>query len=196
MKNAFTYQRIVSYVVDIILIGIISSLITFWIPESETYKKAIESQNEYFEDYQNKEIEINEYVDKMYQTYYTLEKETIIKSVITIIITFAYFATYAYYNNGQTLGKKLMHIKVVNEDGQDVTHLQMALRTLIINECFLSIVSVIMLFFIKSNQYLYTVGLVGFMQSIIVIICLLMIIIRKDKRGLHDLLCKTKVIEM
>lgn len=195
MKNAFTYQRVVSYLLDIIIVGIFSTLITFWIPETETYKNAIKNQKEYYEEYQNKEIEINEYVDKIYQTNYVLEKETAIQSIITIVITFAYFATFAYYNNGQTFGKKIMHIKVVNEDNKEVTHLQMILRTLIINECFLSSVSVIMLFFIKSNQYLYTVGLVSFIQSLIVIISLLMVIIRKDKKGLHDMLCKTKVVE-
>lgn len=193
MKNAFTYQRVTAYLIDIILIGILSTLITNWIPESETYKNVIKNQNEYYEEYQNKEIEINEYVDKMYETYYTLDKETVIQSMVTVVITFAYFATFAYYFGGQTLGKKLLHIKVVNEDGKDATHLQLALRALIINECFFSIVSLIMLFIIKSNQYLYTVGLVNLIQSLIVIISLLMIIIRNDKKGLHDIL---KVVEV
>lgn len=196
MKNAFTYQRIVSYIIDIVLVGIVATLITFWIPQSETYKKAIEDQNEYTEQYTNKEIDIDEYVDKYYESRYVTEKETIMQSIITVVITFGYFATFAYYNNGQTLGKKIMHIKVVNEDDKEVSHLQLALRALIINECFFSIVSIIMLMFIKSDQYLYTVGVVGTIQSMIVFISLLMIIIRKDKRGLHDILCKTKVVEV
>jgi len=196
MKNAYTYQRVVSYLIDLILVGIISTLITFWIPESETYKKAIDNQKEYLEQYDNNEIEINEYVDKVYETHFVLEKETIIQSIITVVITFAYFATFAYCNDGQTLGKKLMHIKVTNEDDREATHLQLALRALIINECFFSTISIIMLLFIKSNQYIYTVGLVGIIQSMIVFISLLMIIIRKDKKGLHDILCKTKVVEV
>ena len=193
MKNAFTYQRVVAYLIDIIIVGIITSLLTFWIPQSEKYESAIKEEEEYFELYTDKKIEINEYVDKVYETRYVLEKETVFSSIVSIVITFAYFATFQYYN-GQTLGKKLMHIKVVSCDEKEVTHLQLAIRALIINECLFGIVSTIMLFIIKSDQYLYTVGLVEFIQVIIVIISLLMIVVRNDKKGLHDILCKTEVV--
>ena len=193
MKNAFTYQRVVAYLIDIIIVGIITSLLTFWIPQSEKYESAIKEEEEYFELYTDKKIEINEYVDKVYETRYILEKETVFSSIVSIVITFAYFATFQYYN-GQTLGKKLMHIKVVSSDEKELTHLQLAIRALIINECFFGIVSTIMLFLIKSDQYLYTVGLVEFIQVIVVFISFLMVVVRKDKKGLHDILCKTKVV--
>lgn len=193
MKNAFTYQRVVAYLIDIIIVGIITSLLTFWIPQSEKYESAIKEEEEYFELYTDKKIEINEYVDKVYETRYILEKETVFSSIVSIVITFAYFATFQYYN-GQTLGKKLMHIKVVSSDEKELTHLQLAIRALIINECFFGIVSTIMIFLINSNQYLYTIGLVEFIQVIVVFISFLMVVARKDKKGLHDILCKTEVV--
>lgn len=196
MNNAFTYQRVTAYLVDIILIGIIVTLFTFWIPESEKYKAAMKEKDEISDLYVNKEIDTNEYIDSMYAARYVIEKEIVVKSIITIVVTFAYFATFAYYNNGQTLGKKLLHIKVVNNDGKEASHLQLALRTLIINEVFFSTVSVIMLFFIKSDQFFYTIGLVELVQSLVVIVALIMIMVRKDKKGLHDMLCQTKVVQV
>ena len=196
MNNAFTYQRVAAYLVDIILIGILVTLLTFWIPESEKYKAAMKEKDEISDLYVNKEIDTNEYIDSMYAARYVIEKEIVVKSIITIVVTFAYFATFAYYNNGQTLGKKLLHIKVVNNDGKEVSHLQLALRTLIINEVFFSTVSVIMLFFIKSDQFFYTIGLVELVQSLVVIVALIMVMVRKDKKGLHDMLCQTKVVQV
>ena len=38
MKKAFSYQRIGAYFIDIIVLSLILSLLTFWIPKSEKYR--------------------------------------------------------------------------------------------------------------------------------------------------------------
>lgn len=195
MSEAHTLQRISAYVIDILIISFITVILTSWIPKSEAYKNAVEKQNNLMEDLNKEDVNQSDYIDELYETRYIIEKENIIETSIIVVINLGYFVGFAFYNKGQSLGKKLMHIRVVSNSGKDVSYLQLFGRTMIIHGCFTSIISIIFLLFIKSNQYIYTVGLIGIIQSIITIIAIVMMIVRKDKRGLHDLICNTKVVE-
>ena len=193
--ESHTFQRIVAYVIDIFIIAFIALILTIGIPESKKYKEAQKQESTLMEDYNNKKINESEYIDKLYEARYTMSKESVATSLITVVITFGYFAGLTFYNKGQTLGKKLLHIKVVSEDSSEARYSQLIGRVLIHNGCLTSILSIIIIFFIKSNQYIYTIGILELIQSIIMITSFIMIICRKDKRGLHDIICKTKVIE-
>ena len=194
--EAHTFQRIISYVIDIIIVILVSTLLTTFIPKSNAYNKAIEKEKSIFEEYKDGNKTSSEYIDEMYEIRYIIDKETISVSLITLVVTFAYFSAFAYYMSGQTIGKKLMHIKVISSNGEDASYLQMTLRCLIFNGCLTSLICIIMLLFIRSNQYVYTVGLVEILQSIIEITSIIMVIARKDKKGIHDMIAKTKVIEI
>ena len=195
MNEAHTFQRIAAYIIDIILISFLCTIVTIGLPQSEKAENAQKESNELIEKYTNKEINESEYIDKLYETKYTILKETILSSVISLVVTFGYFAAFAYYNKGQTLGKKLMHIKVVSKEEKEVSYLQMITRTMIFNGCLASLLSIILILFIKSNQYIYTIGALEFIQSALIMASAIMVICRKDKKGLHDLICGTKVVE-
>lgn len=196
MSSAHTFQRISAYVIDVLIITIISMLLTSWIPKSEEYKSAIEKENNLISDINKENLNQSDFIDELYETRYTIEKENITESLIIIVINLGYFVGFAYYNKGQSVGKKIMHIRVASNNGKDASYLQLFGRTLIIHGCFTSLLSIILLLFIKSNQYIYTIGLIGLIQSLVTIITIIMVIVRKDKKGLHDLICKTKVIEV
>lgn len=195
MNEAHTFQRIIAYVVDVIIVAIICTLLTIGIPNSKKYDNALEENNSLMQKYFDKEIDEGEYLDRLYETKYIMGKESMTTSLIAVVITFGYFAGFAYYSKGQTLGKKLLHIKVVSKDGKEASYLQMMARAMIHNGCLASIISLIFLLFIKSNQYMNTVGIVEFIQSFVMIGSAIMIIFRKDKRGIHDFICGTKVVE-
>ena len=195
MIEAHTFQRIGAYIIDILIVAFISVLLTMWIPKSEKYQKAVEEESTLISDYSDKKINESEYIDKMYEARYTIEKENLVESIVSLVLTFGYFATFAYYNNGQTLGKKLLKIKVVTNDGKEPSHFQFMGRSLIINGCLASLLSIILILIIKSNQYSYTIGIVSIVQSVIMFASLISVISRKDRRGIHDLISNTKVVE-
>ena len=193
--EAHTFSRIVAFFIDIILLSLLLSLLTFWIPTSKSYKEALENENNIMEKYRDNKINSSEFLNQYFENYYVKDKENIITSVISIVLSLGYFGTFAFYNNGQTLGKKLMKIKVSTYDSKNPSHLSLIIRTLIINSIFTSILSCILILFIAKNQYIYTIGLLQVIQSFIMLISLLMVAFSKEKRGLHDLLAKTKVIQ-
>lgn len=195
MSEAHTFQRISAYVIDILIISLISLILTAWIPKSKAYEDAIKEESNIINQYTNNEISNREYIDKMYENRYIVDKESIMDTLISVVLMLGYFNAFQYYNKGQTIGKKIMHIKVVNKKGKEASYLQLLGRSLIIHGCFTSLLSVIILLFINSNQYAYTVGIIQMLQTIITIVAIIMVICRKDKKGIHDLICQTKVIE-
>ena len=98
--------------------------------------------------------------------------------------------------NGQTIGKKIMKIRVVNKDNSNVGHGILIFRTAVIYGVIESIISLIILQFISSNMYLYVITPLEFLQYAFVLISLFMIMFRKDGKGLHDILFKTKVVSL
>ncbi len=181
--------RICAYLIDVILISLVISLVTAWIPQSEKYKAALEK----VEQVNKGELKLDDVYKEYLDINYTIDKERMIVSLVTAVATLGYFATFAYYNDGKTLGKKLMHIKVTSDNGEELTHNQMFLRTLLVQGVLTSIISMTLLTFIDSSQYVW-VNTVQMIQSFIIIVTIFMVIFRKDKKGLHDILFKTKVI--
>lgn len=191
--NSGSLQRIGAYLLDLIIIGLVASLLTFWIPESDNYKEAYETQKEQSDLLMNNEIGTQEYFDTTMRSRYVMEKETVIQTVIGIVIAIGYFGTFAYYKNGQTIGKKLLKIKVVNNEGKEPGHLQLIFRICLLRGIFTTILSIILLFVLSENEYMVIYG-ISIAQSIFLMVCALMMVIREDKRGLHDMIAKTKVI--
>ena len=194
--KASTLQRISAFFIDAIIVSIILALLTFWIPTSKKYDDTIKERNELIDKYLNEEIDMDELYNEFIKENYIIDKETNLISLIEVILTLGYFGTFAFYYNGQTLGKKMMNIKVVSDDEKDLSHLRFIGRTLIINNVLVSSITVLLLFFIKQNQYASVIGVLGVFQWFITIITLLFVLIRKDKRGLHDLIFKTKVVRV
>lgn len=194
--KAYFLQRLVSYLIDFFIIIFIVTGITFFIPTSDTYKEAYKEANEISDLYFNGEISNSEYLSRYGDVSYTMAKETIVVTVINLVVTIAYFGSYSYYMNGQTIGKKIMKIRVVNKDNSNVGHGILIFRTAVIYGVIESIISLIILQFISSDMYLYAITPLEILQYIFVLISLFMIMFRKDGRGLHDILFKTKVVSL
>lgn len=192
--EAHTFQRLGAYFADVIILSIIVMILTLWIPTSEKYNEAVKRSDELIGKIASNDVSLNEVSDEYVELRYTIDKESMLTTMVTIVVYLAYFATYAYNNNGQTIGKKLFKIRIVPTDDNELSHINFVGRALLINGIVFSCINCIFLLFISSKQYLYTVGLVNIIESIIIITSFLMVIIRSDKRGIHDLLFKTKVI--
>ena len=112
---------------------------------------------------------------------------------------FAYFGLFQKYNSGQTIGKKIMKIKVVDKDGKDPSLGKYFLR--ILPMYYISIGSVIpfalssiLVFVINSLVFSVIYSVLVYAFVILGIISFVMVYVRRDNRGLHDIISGTKVI--
>lgn len=195
-------KRIIAYLLDILLVYLLISLISGIRFINPTYDKYVKVYNEYedvFERYVNKEISIEEVNELNNDSIYKLTKYSVSTSVVIIVVIFGYFVLFQKYNNGQTLGKKIMKIKVVDANDNNISIIKYILRTIPMYYIFIGsiipiIINQVVVFLVSSNTYLTVYSIPINIFLFINIISFVMIIKREDSRGLHDLLANTKVI--
>lgn len=196
MKNkAYFVQRLAAYIVDIMLISVISSLLTYPFTTNDTVKKLNEQSVEVVQSYIDQKIDITKYLSQSLDLSYEQAKATGFANIIAIVILVLYFIVFQIYHDGQTLGKRLMKIRIVKNDGSSLTMNNMIIRQLI-NHFILADILVAIITLFGRNFYVYGSIVVEVVQYIIIIATLFMIIIRKDGRGIADCIAGTKVINI
>ena len=193
--KAMFSQRILAFLIDLVLISVITSFITVFVPVNDTATKLYEEQNKVLEGYVEGTVSMEEYVNQMVDLSYDISKQTVIVSIVTIVISLLYYVVYPCYNNGQTLGKKLMKIKIKKIDESDLSMNDLLIRGMVNNSILVNIINVIFVLFLSKNIFLSASSLVSVIQYLVLIISLIMIAFTRNARGLHDLAAKTEVVQ-
>ena len=194
-KKASFRKRICAYFIDILIVSFLASLIALPFIDAKSIDKLDKNMIEVTEDYLNNKIDEITFLSESGSINYQLAKLTGTLTFATIIIKMLYFIVFQLYNKGQTLGKSMFGIRVQSNDDELTTN-QMILRTFIIDSILYSVIGFALMIFASSSAYFYGNMLFESIQSIIMIICACMVMFRKDKRGLHDIVSRTSVIEV
>ena len=205
METVKPSKRIIAFLLDILLVFFLASLVTsihFINPYYKKYEKSFEEYSEVTNSYLEEKITEDEFLKLNYVNYYNVSRYSVPYNIAIAVILVLYFAFFQKFNNGQTMGKQIMKIKVVNsDDDKDVSLIKYLLRCLPIY--YISIGSIISLL-LNSLILLFIKGKVFYIASVCInyafvtlgIVTLVFMLTRKDKRGLHDLIANTKVIEI
>ena len=186
------FDRLGAYFIDLLIVFLFLSLINASIPNNDEFTKRItELETKMVSGETVTEEIMNEYKSLVYD----YQKSSILSSSISIAVYIAYFVIFQYMNNGQTFGKKLLKTKIVSSDGGKVSIFQMFLRYVFIINIFSGIFNILLLFVLSKSNYLITNLIMSGFESIFLIVSGLLILYRKDKMGLHDIMAKTKVIK-
>ena len=194
-KKASFRKRICAYFIDILIVSFLASLIALPFIDAKSIDKLDKNMIEVTEDYLNNKIDEITFLSESGSINYQLAKLTGTLTFATIIIKMLYFIVFQLYNKGQTLGKSMFGIRVQSNDDELTTN-QMILRTFIIDSIFYSVIGFALMIFASSSAYFYGNMLFESIQSIVMIICACMVMFRKDKRGLHDIVSRTSVVEI
>lgn len=169
--------------------------------EPEEYKEIISSRYEDNKISQGEYKEIIESINKEFDNIakdyvYILNKKGISNSIITLVCTLLYFGVLQYFLKGQTLGKKLLKLKVVSASDKKINILNYLLRSLIVNDVLLNTISILFLVLTSKKVYTQADNILGILISISEAVIIFLVLTRVDQRGLHDLLFNTKVISI
>lgn len=118
----------------------------------------------------------------------------IISSVSELVIGVIYFVYIPFKWNGQTLGKKVMSIKAVDEFGENPTFKQHLIRGIQNWGTYVTILTVPLLY---VNLFAFSIvgGFLGAGVSILTIVSLILLLVKDDGKGLHDMLAGTLVVK-
>ena len=186
IKGCSKLQRLGAYIIDYIFILLLITLlgqIRFLNPTFDEYYKTYDESMEMINNTNEEDIfkllESEEYS----LANYNLAKYSVSISIISIIVYLGYFVGFQKWNKNQTLGKKLFNIEVASIENTDVKWWQILLR------------EIILILFLNVNSYFMISNIILAISSLIFLINVILILFRKDGRGLHDLLAKTIVVE-
>ena len=190
--NALFIQRFGAYIIDAIIIALLASLISIPFINSDNISNLNDSVKELSTSYINGKIDNKTFINEYSSIYFQLEQQQGAFLIISIILYILYFIVLQFYT-GQTLGKKLFKIKV-ESTRKHLTMNQMVVRGLLINSILLTLIEFALVIFGNKGTFIYIVGSFELLQYTFMIICAFMIMFRKDRLGLHDLICNTKVV--
>ncbi len=191
-----SYKRILAYLIDILIISMVGSLFTLFIPVSDEYTMKSNELLELVDKYQNQEITSDKYLEEANNLGYIINKESVSLTIVTTVLTIIYFVVVAYYYDGQTLGKKLMKIKIVSNKDSKLTMNNYLIRSLIIDLGLYNIVSIVTILFLTKENYFLVNDYFSSLMGAIYVVSFALILFKKDGRGIHDLLAGTKVIDI
>ena len=191
-KASFT-KRLAAYIIDLLVVYCIASLISTPFLNQNNSDKVAKEMIEVADKYEKREISSNEYFENYSSISYKIARNTGIYSIVTIFIEIVYFVVLQIKLNGQTLGKRIMKLRVVSENGNlDVN--QMIFRSFIANFILLNIISFVFMLFCPKSIYFYGIAFFEFIQYVICIISIFMVMYSKSGQSIHDKIAHTKVV--
>ena len=192
MKASF-FKRLAAYFIDMLFISMIVSVITTGTSTTKQ-EKILEKQYEIIEKYSNEEITTNEYNKEIGLLSYDLQKANIVPSTIMLVLSIAYFIVFQYLNKGQTLGKKLLGLRI-QEKRKPPRLKSIIIRTIVINNILSMFLGIILVYILNRNNYYSVYSIISTIESVFIFIIAMLILYRKDKLGLHDIIAHTEVID-
>lgn len=191
--KAYFLPRLMAYLIDLIIISLIVSVVS--IPfEDKNIENLNKEYNDIVDKYTNNKIDNNEFINQYMDISYDLNYKMVPINIINLSIIILYYVIYQSKNNGQTIGKKLMKIKIISNDVSDITTNDYVFRSFILNGLLISILDLILILFVNRKYYFYLSFPLQIIQIILILITVFMILFRKDGRGLHDKVSNMKVI--
>ena len=195
-------KRLMAYVIDILIVSICMTPLLNWSvinPYIDEYTENYTEYTELLEQANAGDIdpEDAEYEEKIIDLNYQINKYKVVSSSISAGSLLLYFALLQWALKGQTIGKKIMKIKVVaNREDKKLNIGNYILRSLILNNIIFTIVLIVGVYLFKEDGYYNLSMIVSYLQLLVMSIIMLMIVLRKDFRGLHDIVAGTKVIDV
>lgn len=189
-------KRILAYIIDIFIVTFIIMLFTN-IKAINPYK---EEYNETYAEYRDiidhkKDYSLEEYEDKIINLNYTLGKTNWINGCITIVGLILYFGLGNMLLKGKTIGKRILKLQLVHVSEKKDLHIgNYLIRTIVLNNIVFRILLVAGVFVFGKVGYYHLSTIVRFLESMVETIIFMMVVLKYDNRGLHDMLANSKVI--
>ena len=117
-RKALFVQRLCAFIFDMLLVSLIASFITTPFLNSDKIHELEKKEQELIINIQSNDFKNNSFFLEYSDFFYQYSRSMGIVSIANILFKVLYFIVYQIYNNGQTIGKKIMKIKIVSDSGE------------------------------------------------------------------------------
>ena len=197
MSNSIKFRRISAYLIDYLFIFLVITMLSQIRVLNPTYDEYYEAYDRYMEIYDDlsvdNAIEIAE-SEEYREVNYDLSRYSVSISIISLVVYLAYFVGFQKWNKNQTLGKKMFNLEIVSDNNNKITWMQMLLRETIIYNLLWELLLIISVFVFDYQGYWIVGNILSLIAGLVLWISVFFILFRKDSKGIHDILAKTKVV--
>ena len=194
MKHANLKKRIMAYIIDMFIVSMIISIVTVGYDNSR-----LDNLNKELDDvsssYFNGDISSDKYIESVAGISYDVNKANVVSNTLYVVVCVGYFVLFQYLNGGCSIGKKLMHIRIVNKSGGNVNLFSMFVRTSVVNDIVPTVLIFGLLYLVSGVSYMFFCGIINFISFVYMIVSIFMIRFRDDRLSINDIMSGSIVIE-
>ena len=180
------FRRLLAYIIDVGLIIILLMFLRVIFPNQ--YQQDLNNLND---QHLRQEITYAEYINEYIIINHNVDKSDFWFNIIGIILMIFSFNIIPLLNNGQTIGKKLFKLRIKKIDG-NLNLEDLIKRSIIINGMGYMLVVIILAHMLSAFVYFHVITLISIIQIVLIIISGIRIC--NNKKGIHDVLSGTEVI--
>ena len=190
------FRRIEAFLLDVLILAIALEMLSLVFPTNNNVVKLNKEFNTITDNYLNGDLEYSKYIHEAGNIEYLVDREQIFYNVMNVILVIIFFVFIPFLNNGSTLGKKVMKLKIVDKEGNKPNMNILIIRSLIFNSLGYLLITLAAIFIVKDYNYFILTIILSIIELLLVIISIFMILYRSDKRGVHDFIAGTKVVKI
>ena len=195
-EKPYIYKRVIAYFIDMLLITFISVILVNYVVKNENYMESSNKLMNLINQTVSGNISQEEYNSQYNNLSYEMNKESVDVTIIMCAVSVVYYVIIAYCADGQTLGKKLMRIKIVSNNGKNLHINNYLIRSLLINNILLDIISSALIIFLSKANYITYYSKVSSVFSLFLMTTLVLMFFSNNGRGLHDIIANTKIVNV
>ena len=196
MEYASFKERLGAYIIDVWIVFLVTSLIATFVDFNQDKVKVLNAEiDELTSRVLNNEISFDTYFGEYASIAQDIDRNNAIYNVVNAFVIIGFFIVIPYFNDGMSIGKRILKIKVVRDDGELLSLNNLVIRNFITTSLAYMLISLSLLYITPTMFYFLIILFLSFMQFLLVILSAFMVIYRRDKRGLHDMLAHTSVIK-
>ncbi|MEE3343662.1 MAG: RDD family protein [Bacilli bacterium] len=192
-KDDIVRRRLLAFLIDVFIVSLFVSMIV-GSTNDRSDDKNMNRLNEVINDYSNEKINSKEYFDEYGKILYDINQDSFNENIIYFVVSLGYFLIFQYLNNGSTIGKKIMRIRIVNKNKKKVSFLQLLVRVSLVNQLLSMFLLLIFTKYLTGMSFLIGYGIANVVENGIVIVCGMTLVFSKDKIALHDKITNSQVI--
>lgn len=181
-------RRFSAFLIDALVILLIFMLLYFFLPTNDSINIS-DNITKLTEKVLNSEMGRINYFEEFSRNMYLLDHSRVVFNGINAMIIMLYFILVPIMTKGYTLGLYITGLKLKG----DLSVKNLFLRNLIATGLLYLILSIILVYATKDTLYFVLLSILGIIQFLLVIISTFMIIYRKDKKGLQDIISSIEV---
>jgi uncharacterized RDD family membrane protein YckC len=186
-------ERFLAYLIDIIIVFILMITVYSLFGQNPNIVILDNQIAELSQSFLDKVIDSKEYITQYSSINAQKDFYNAPYSLLNAVIILLHFVIMPFYNKGQTIGKKILKIKVETVKKKKTSIDQLLIRSFITTGLLYLLVSLGLLYLLDANTYFLVTSILGFIQIILVFTSIFMILCRRDKKGIEDLITNTLV---